>query len=837
MKFSLKEEETGKYREFVSRFLDELAQCGQKLSASLAEVLQRTKYEKLQNEVRKIVEAYNSRITGSAAGNVWELWKESGVALRDYLAPYQVGEEAERVCEAVEGQIEELLRAQPTLTVPEVGTSERPVISNADFDELKKIWADYKTDVEDAGSTFRAERVSLAEENEIYNSLGSLMEYLCGFLESISGTAATVLENLQGEVNQISHDIRKSTEEWSAFGSQEDGTDVGYAKETESAGQALMEGTGGTTIQSEQDGTAGQPGKLEQSGTVGQMEQSEQSEQSGRTEQAEQPELGETGGQPEQAGQPEQSGQPERMEQPADAAASMETPEASTTFEMEAEEEREKPERIKSTIVERAAEAAGTIPRSGKEKALNGIKKAAGVAGAAAAGIAAGGAGLLIGAVAGGIAGAVFGAGLASVGAKKGGSDNRPDASQNREKGEKEENGKERDGKASEKAGKESAGKKDDPGEKRGAGEGASSGDASADAGGDLTREEYLEKYREQIIQVLIEIIKPVGVDRLNQLVEQHQKLISDSLDIHAIPENGEKSRNEKAKSESQTPDSQKEDKKYPYGRYTVNDESRKWMGNEAYETQRLMKPMEEFYKKRYRSVEDTKGYQTAKTVCGTLSTVLVKYFLSSYNFEKSIQENCAFMLLQKITGEGVPEIKDWQKDAVPKIQEGMKKLMPVIEENKVLTRLKKTVLNTVNRYTVRSPLEGYLEEFVLETYERKLNSGFQGSGRYSYYHMGLGRIKDESDREAVEYALFAADIVLSWSDVYHCKIDASEHRKLREAGTGIFLNLLRSGLADSGGMKADTANQYTDYFYEIYQKKEHITPRTELNPMEKEIR
>ena len=160
---------------------------------------------------------------------------------------------------------------------------------------------------------------------------------------------------------------------------------------------------------------------------------------------------------------------------------------------------------------------------------------------------------------------------------------------------------------------------------------------------------------------------------------------------------------------------------------------------------------------------------------------------------------------------------------------------MPVIEENKVLTRLKKTVLNTVNRYTVRSPLEGYLEEFVLETYEKKLNSGFQG--RYPYYHMGLGRIKDESDREAVEYAIFAADIVVSWSGFYQCEIAASEHRKLREAGTGIFLNLVRSGLAEAGGMKADTANQYTDYFYEIYQKEEHITPRTELNPMEKVVR
>ena len=334
---------------------------------------------------------------------------------------------------------------------------------------------------------------------------------------------------------------------------------------------------------------------------------------------------------------------------------------------------------------------------------------------------------------------------------------------------------------------------------------------------------------------MLIEVIKPVGVDKLNQLVERHQKLISDGLDIHAVPEKGEKPWKDKEKPGSQAPDSQKKDKKYPYGRYTVNDESRQWMGKEAYETQRLMKPMEEFYKKRYRSIEDTKGYQTAKTVCGTLSTVLVKFFLESYNFEKSIQENCAFMLLQGITGKGTPEIKDWQKDAVPKVQEGMKKLMPVIEENKVLTRLKKTVLNTVNRYTVRSPLEGYLEEFVLETYEKKLNSGFQG--RYPYYHMGLGRIKDESDREAVEYAIFAADIVVSWSGFYQCEIAASEPRKLREAGTGIFLNLVRSGLAEAGGMKADTANQYTDYFYEIYQKEEHITPRTELNPMEKVVR
>ena len=55
----------------------------------------------------------------------------------------------------------------------------------------------------------------------------------------------------------------------------------------------------------------------------------------------------------------------------------------------------------------------------------------------------------------------------------------------------------------------------------------------------------------------------------------------------------------------------------------------------------------------------------SAEPVCNyNYRAVLVKFFLESYNFEKSIQENCAFMLLQGITGKGAPEF--WVAVAKP---------------------------------------------------------------------------------------------------------------------------------------------------------------------------
>ena len=62
MRFSLKEEETGQYKEFVSQFLEQLAQINWKLSASLAEIFQQTQYRLLQDGIRQIVESYNERV-------------------------------------------------------------------------------------------------------------------------------------------------------------------------------------------------------------------------------------------------------------------------------------------------------------------------------------------------------------------------------------------------------------------------------------------------------------------------------------------------------------------------------------------------------------------------------------------------------------------------------------------------------------------------------------------------------------------------------------------------------------------------------------------------------
>lgn len=758
MRFSLKEEETGQYKEFVSQFLEQLAQINWKLSASLAEIFQQTQYKLLQDGIRQIVESYNERVANIVTQEAYQRWKESGMDLRGYLARYQVGEAAEEICGAVQGQIEEMLGIRLVIMLPEVGDPERPVMPDAEFERLKEIWNVYASEIGEACKEFLARLSVLAEENEIYNSLNGLMAFIYEGLGHLPEEAKQNLQKLKEKVDEISKGIEGTAEEWSRTGGRESKANIGYEEKAAAASGTLTEGTGG---------------------------------------------------------------------QGADTGAQTSACSAQKTSAVpgtESTEETKKPEKRESTVVERTVEAAGYMPSpgSGKEKLLDGLKKATGVAGIAAAGVVAGGAGLLAGTMAGGIAGVILGAGLISAGAKKGASDPQADVSGNDSKKGNDKNEKEKE---SEKTGKEENG-----------GKAVVRDGNNPDAVENLTREEYREKYKDQILQVLIEIISPVGVDRLNELVERHQKLIDDSLHIHADRESPEKPRDNKEQQASQKRNSDRKGA-YPYGCYTVNDASREWMGNEVYEMQRLMKPMEEFYKKRYRSVEDTKGYQTVKTVCGTLSTALVKYFLNAYDFKKTVMENCTSVLLQKVISENVPEIKDWQKDAVPHIQEGMKKLMPVIEENKILTRLKKTVMNTVHRYSVRSPLEGYLEAFVLEKYEMKLNKGYQDSGRYRYLHLELNRIKEEKDKEAVEYAAFASDIISFGSGYYRFEISASEHRKRREAGTGIFLNLVRAGLAEAGGMKADTANRYTDYFYEIYQEEEHINPRTELNPMERVIR
>lgn len=352
----------------------------------------------------------------------------------------------------------------------------------------------------------------------------------------------------------------------------------------------------------------------------------------------------------------------------------------------------------------------------------------------------------------------------------------------------------------------------------------------------DNTSDEPWKGHEDEILKIIQEIIEAVGVDKLNTLIDKYSDTIEGGLE--AASKNLKQTNQEKHSASKKS--SNKTEGKNIYGRYTVNDETIELMEGLVYNAGLIMSPIEEYYKERYRAIEDKAGFLTVKSVVEKISSVVAGIGLGSWDFNKSSEENSKFDL--QIGSIIMPAMMFGPTGAIA-IAGGaaavscLNHIMADIQENHILTRVRNKCWGLVNQFSQIPVFNRYLEQYMVEKYELKTTGNYNGTMYFVRFHKGMSGIEDERQRAIMEHSIFSAeDYTLNPQNYQTIGMDGNE-KKIRSSFVGLFLNLVRAGLAGIEGVDAETANKLTDALYDVYVADEFIQPRTELNPAVREIR
>jgi len=111
MRINLREEETTNYLGFYQDFLESIQQLNRKVSDVLNEIMQESRYDKLQQKISQIIDTYTETIVGNVENGVFVAWVESKASLRSCLKTYKAGEAADEVCAQIEQTMGDLMQS------------------------------------------------------------------------------------------------------------------------------------------------------------------------------------------------------------------------------------------------------------------------------------------------------------------------------------------------------------------------------------------------------------------------------------------------------------------------------------------------------------------------------------------------------------------------------------------------------------------------------------------------------------------------------------------------------------------------------------------------------
>ena len=342
------------------------------------------------------------------------------------------------------------------------------------------------------------------------------------------------------------------------------------------------------------------------------------------------------------------------------------------------------------------------------------------------------------------------------------------------------------------------------------------------------------EKFSDENVKLAVIIVEKmvdqVGADELNSSVEKHYDNLSSAKRsfLKRI------ATQQRFSGESVTA---KKEKSNLYGRYIVTEHSRQVMENLCSQADSIFKPLDKFYKEKFKMLGD--NYDKANAVIHRISSFLALYGLGTWNLSKLISSTDSdSTIFEKVALVGVAALAT-NSNAGKIIKGGgdmlrlMDWFMPHLKKSRILVKLSEKFWNLTKQDIQVPYINKMMDQYMMEHYELKYGMNGGQSGYFTYYHEAVATIKDNRLRRIFEDAVFSAE---SYMTPQHYTIHETDQKKIRAICTGLFLNLARSGMCNEHDMKSDTANVIVDKMYDIYIAKENITPRVDISPDQKVI-
>lgn len=331
--------------------------------------------------------------------------------------------------------------------------------------------------------------------------------------------------------------------------------------------------------------------------------------------------------------------------------------------------------------------------------------------------------------------------------------------------------------------------------------------------------ENFSEENIRLFVKIVERIIAQVGEDELNRIVERHY---TDMAASRSIPSDN----SAQGSQVSRTHQGSVSD----YGRYTVTDQSIRMMAPVYAQTDKILERFDQFYKEKFRKLGES--YEMANKTIHTMSSFIGLFGLGAISpskmfdaneTDKSIFEkitlsgvalaNCTLVGKFFLGGASMLKILDWA--------------MPYMKKSKMLVKLNEKVWNLTRQEMQLSPVNGMMDQYMMEHYEIKYGMDKGKSGWFPLYHMVMDGL-DDTRRRCLENAVFSVDRMFILDNYMITETDPVKYWNIRR---GLFLNLVRSGMCSSRKIDAAAANGIVDKLYDVYVTQEHLQPRVDLDP------
>lgn len=213
MKINLREEETTNYLGFYQEYLENVQQLNRKVNDVLNEIMQESKYDKLQQRISQIIDVYTETIIGKVENGVFATWIESNGSLRSCLKTYRAGEATDEVCAQIEQTMGDLMQEVLSIEKADAIVTERPIVSEDGLEQLEDVFRRARTEIQDIKSEFVLQANSRSESNEIFGTLRPLFEGVAANLESFFEASQNSFEELHEFVRGIALQLHNIPEE------------------------------------------------------------------------------------------------------------------------------------------------------------------------------------------------------------------------------------------------------------------------------------------------------------------------------------------------------------------------------------------------------------------------------------------------------------------------------------------------------------------------------------------------------------------------------------------------------------------------------------------------
>ena len=368
-------------------------------------------------------------------------------------------------------------------------------------------------------------------------------------------------------------------------------------------------------------------------------------------------------------------------------------------------------------------------------------------------------------------------------------------------------------------------------------------------------------------VKIIEAFIKNIGVDKVNSSIDKNYNQVEANLkqfntmrsevdelkkQLNLLNDNSKEDTFIDKKSDSKDGDLKQDKEKSKkidvkankatnatdtYGRYVVTSRSRQLMKEFCNYVDKVITPMDVYYKKAFENIQRVDNGINANTIVSVLSIFLGQWGLCAWNlvdlFTKNTSLNPTNFIETLIQNKFGLLSQNAMLGGMP-IAKVLDCIMPYFKKSMILEKVSKKVWDLTRRNDGMTPMQKLMDQYINEFYELKHNMIKLKNTQCCYFLALVTKTGTEKERRTLENALFGAELCMGSAQYI---IKAESFYEFEDIRHGLYLNLVMAGISNDTTFSTANASILLDELYGLYVTDRDVRPNTKIDTSKKEVR